>query len=127
MPHDNEDLVQLKRAVPTLPIATGEDHKGRHAFRELVERRCVDVLQPDLRWFGGLSEALKVYVIGEAAGISTFPHSGASLPFGQHFHFAMPEAQLAEYWLGSDPGVPLAEAMRLPGAVAYDRILSILR
>ncbi|MBN9429809.1 MAG: hypothetical protein J0H09_25230 [Burkholderiales bacterium] len=115
MPHDTEGLVQLKRAVPTLPIATGEDHKGRHAFRELVERRCVDVLQPDLRWFGGLTEALKVYTIGEAAGLSTFPHSGASLPFGQHFHFALPEAQLAEYWLGSDPGVPLAEAMRLPG------------
>jgi L-rhamnonate dehydratase len=56
-----------------------------------------------------------VYTIGEAAGLSTFPHSGASLPFGQHFHFALPEAQLAEYWLGSDPGVPLAEAMRLPG------------
>lgn len=121
MPHDTEGLVQLKRAVPTLPIATGEDHKGRHAFRELVERRCADVLQPDLRWFGGLSEALKVYTIAEAAGLSTFPHSGASLPFGQHFHFAMPEAQLAEYWLGSDPGVPLREAMRLPGvAVPID-------
>jgi len=121
MPHDTEGLVQLKRAVPTLPIATGEDHKGRHAFRELVERRCVDVLQPDLRWFGGLTEALKVYVIGEAAGLSTFPHSGASLPFGQHFHLAMPEAQLAEFWLGSDPGVPLQEAMRLPGvAVPVD-------
>lgn len=115
MPHDTEGLVQLKRAVPTLPIATGEDHKGRHAFRELVERRCVDVLQPELRWGGGLSEALKIYAIGEAAGLSTFPHSGAGLPFGQHFHFALPDAQLAEYWLSSDPGVPLAEAARLPG------------
>ncbi|MDX3905921.1 MAG: enolase C-terminal domain-like protein [Pigmentiphaga sp.] len=115
MPHDVDGLAQLKQAVPTLPIATGEDHKGRHAFRELVDRRCVDVLQPDLRWFGGLTEALKVYTLAEAAGLSTFPHSGASLPFGQHFHFAMPEAQLAEYWLGADVGVPLAEAMRLPG------------
>jgi L-rhamnonate dehydratase len=62
-----------------------------------------------------LSEALKVYAIGEAAGLSTFPHGGAGLPFGQHFHFALPEAQLAEFWLGSDPGVPLTEAMRIPG------------
>jgi len=34
---------------------------------------------------------------------------------------AMPEAQLAEYWLGSDPGIPLKEASRLPGvAVPVD-------
>jgi L-rhamnonate dehydratase len=37
------------------------------------------------------------------------------LPFGQHFHFAMPETQLAEYWLHGDPGVPLAETMHIPG------------
>ena len=56
-----------------------------------------------------------MYTIAEAAGLTTIPHSGAGLPFGQHFHFALPEAQLAEYWLGSDPGVPLAEAQKLPG------------
>lgn len=115
MPHDTDGLAQLKHAIPSLPIATGEDHKGRYAFRELVDRRCVDVLQPELRWGGGLSEALKIYVLGEAAGLSTIPHSGAGLPFGQHFHFAMPEAALAEFWLASDPGVPLEEAAKIPG------------
>ena len=115
MPHDTDGLAQLKRAVPSLPIATGEDHKGRYAFRELVDRRCVDVLQPELRWGGGLSEALKIYTLGEAAGLTTIPHSGAGLPFGQHFHFAMPEASLAEFWLASDPGVPLEEAAKIPG------------
>ena len=53
MPYDTEGLVQLKRAVPTVPIATGEDHYGRHVFRELVERRCVDMLQPDLNSAAG--------------------------------------------------------------------------
>ena len=28
---------------------------------------------------------------------------------------AMPESPMAEFWLGSDPGVPLEEAGRLPG------------
>ena len=115
MPHDVEGLEILKRAFSKQPIATGEDHHGRHAFRDLVARRCVDILQPDLRWSGGLTEALKIYTIAEAWGLSVFPHSGASLPFGQHFHIAMPEAQLAEYWLRYDPGVPLEEASRLPG------------
>ena len=115
MPYDTEGLVQLKRAVPTMPIATGEDHYGRHIFRELVERRCVDVLMPDLKFCGGLTEALKIYAIGEAAGIATMPHSGADAPFGQHFSIAMPECPMAEFWLASDPGVPLAEFVRIPG------------
>ena len=115
IPNDMEGLSQLKKAVPTLPLATGEDHHSRHEFREMVERRCVDVLQPDFRWCGGLSEVLKIYTIGEAAGIATIPHSGAGVPFGQHFSISMPECPIAEFWLGSDPGVPLAEANRFPG------------
>ncbi|HJP33037.1 MAG TPA: enolase C-terminal domain-like protein [Candidatus Latescibacteria bacterium] len=115
IPGDLEGHVELKRAVPWMPIATGEDHHGRMAFRQLVERRCVDVLQPDLNWCGGLSEAIKIYTIGEAAGLQTIPHGGANSAFGQHFAMAMPESLQAEFWLGSDPGVPLDEVARIPG------------
>jgi len=113
--YDIDGLVALKRAVPTLPIATGEGHFGRNVFLEMVERQCVDILQPDLRVCGGLSEALKIYAIGEAAGHATIPHSGADNPFGLHFSAAMPESPIAEYWLASDPGVPLAEHPHIPG------------
>ncbi|MBS13071.1 MAG: hypothetical protein CME19_15865 [Gemmatimonadetes bacterium] len=115
IPGDLEAHIALKKACPWMPIATGEDHHGRIAFRQLVEHRCVDVLQPDLKWCGGLSEAVKIYTIGEATGIQTIPHGGANTPFGQHFAMAMPESLLAEFWLGSDPGIPLEEANCLPG------------
>ena len=114
-PPDLEGHIALKRAVPWMPIATGEDHHGRHAFRQLVEHRCADVLQPDLKWCGGLSEALKIYTIAEAAGLITVPHGGANTPFGQHFAMAMPESPIAEYWLGTDPGIPLEEVRPIPG------------
>ncbi|MFT8244940.1 enolase C-terminal domain-like protein [Roseomonas sp. BN140053] len=117
-PHDLEGYAQLKRACPTLPIAAGEDHRGRHAFRQLVEHRGVDVLQPDLRWCGGLTEGLKIYAIAEAAGLATVPHAGGSTPAGLHFAFAMPESTVAEYWLPSAPGVPLAQANPFPGLPA---------
>ena len=52
IPPDLEGHIALKRAVPWMPIATGEDHHGRYAFRQLVEHRCVDVLQPDINWCG---------------------------------------------------------------------------
>ena len=115
IPGDLEGHIALKKAVPWMSIATGEDHHGRIAFRQLVENRCVDVLQPDLKWCGGLSEAVKIYTIGEAAGIQTIPHGGANSAFGQHFAMAMPESLMAEFWLGSDPGIPLEEVNRIPG------------
>ncbi len=115
VPTDLEGHIALKRAAPWMPIATGEDHHGRHAFRQLVEHRCVDVLQPDINWCGGLSEAVKIYTIGEAAGLISIPHGGANSPFGQHFAMALPESPMAEYWLGTDPGIPLEEVRPLPG------------
>jgi L-rhamnonate dehydratase len=115
MPSDLEGHIQLKRAITWIPLATGEDHHGRHAFRQLVEHRAVDIVQPDLKWSGGLSEVVKIYTIAEAAGIPTIPHTGAGTPFGQHFALAMPESPMAEYWMGSDPGVPLAEVCPVPG------------
>jgi L-rhamnonate dehydratase len=115
IPGDLEGHIQLKKAFPTTPIATGEDHHGRQAFRQLVEHRCVDVLQPDIRWCGGFTETLKIYTIAEAAGIITVPHAGGSTPPGLHFSIAMPEAPLAEFWLASAPGISLAEATMIPG------------
>lgn len=121
IPGDTDNHVALKRAAPWMPIATGEDHRGRGAFRPLIEQRCVDVLQPDLCWSGGLTEAVKIYTMGEAAGLQTILHGGANSAFGQHFSLAMPECLTAEFWLGSDPGVPLAEVSRMPGvAVPQD-------
>ena len=115
IPPDLESHIALKQAVPWMPIATGEDHHGRHAFRQLIENRAVDVVQPDIHWCGGLTEALKIYHMAEAAGIPTILHGGCNSPYGQHFSFAMPESPFAEYWLGTDPGVPLEEVRPIPG------------
>ncbi|MGH2350909.1 MAG: enolase C-terminal domain-like protein, partial [Chloroflexota bacterium] len=115
IPDDLEGHAQLARAVTWIPIATGEDHHTRWAFRPLVEHRCVAVVQPDLHWCGGLTEAVRIYHIAEAAGIKTILHGGANSPEGQHFSLAFPEAPMAEFSCKSPVGVPLAEANTLPG------------
>ncbi|MDA1189978.1 MAG: L-rhamnonate dehydratase [Chloroflexi bacterium] len=115
IPANLEGHVEFKQRVSWIPLATGEHHRGRHAFRQLVERRAVDVLQPDLKWCGGLSEAIKIYTIAEAAGLITIPHSGGGTPWGQHFGMAMPESPMVEFWMGSDPGIPLDEVCPIPG------------
>ena len=65
--------------------------------------------------FPRISEAVKIYTIAEAAGIATIPHMGGGSPFGQHFGLAMPESPMAEYWIGTDPGIPLEEVCPIPG------------
>ena len=115
IPTDLEGHIELKKAINWVPLATGEDHHGRWTFRQLVEHRAVDILQPDMKWCGGLSEVLKIYGIGEAAGVITIPHAAAAEPWGQHFAISMPESPLAEFWMGSDPGIPLEEVCPIPG------------
>jgi L-rhamnonate dehydratase len=112
---DLEGYVELKKAVNWVPIATGEHHHGRQAYRQLVERRAVDILQPDMKWSGGLTEVVKIYTIAESAGLITVPHTSAGTPWGQHFAISMPESPIAEYWMGSDPGIPLDEVCPIPG------------
>ena len=115
IPTDLEGHIELRKAINWVPLATGEDHHGRHAFRQLIEHRAIDIAQPDLKWCGGLTEAIKIYTIAEAAGIATIPHAGVGTPWGQHFAMAMPESPMAEFWMGSDPGVPLEEVCPIPG------------
>ena len=43
----------------------------------------------------GLTEAVKIYTLAEAAGLQTIPHGGANSVFGQHFALAMPESLMA--------------------------------
>lgn len=114
-PWNLEGQAEIRQRIPFMPIATGEHHQGRQAFRQLIEHRAVDILQPDMKWCGGLTEALKIYTIAEAAGIQTVPHFSGNTPWGQHFSLAMPEAPVAEFWLGTDPGVPLEEVAQFPG------------
>lgn len=115
MPWDHDGHARLKAAVPTIPIATGETHRGRHAFRELIARGAVDIVQPDISWTGGITETQKIYALAEAAGLQTILHVGAGRPEGQHMSLALPECTLAEYNMRSPAGVPLEEVAKVPG------------
>ncbi len=114
-PEDLEGHKQIRQAITWIPLATGEDHHTRIPFRQLVENRCVDYVQPDIHWCGGLSEAIRIYYIAEAAGLKTCPHGGAGSAFGQHFLSAFPECPYGEYGVSSAVGVPLEELGRIPG------------
>lgn len=106
---------EVRAALAPIPLATGEHLHGRHAFARLIGARGADILQPDVQWCGGLSEAVRIAVLGEVAGLSTIPHLGGTTAHGIHLSFALTEAPMAEFWLTTDPGVPLERAGGVPG------------
>jgi L-alanine-DL-glutamate epimerase-like enolase superfamily enzyme len=77
---DNVDgLAQLAQAL-AIPIASGENNYGKRQFRELFQRRAVDIVQPDLRRAGGLTECLEIGLLADAFDVPYASHgSGAHL------------------------------------------------
>ena len=43
-----------------VPIAGGEHFCTRYGYRTVIEQRCVDILQPDVLYCGGISEMRKI-------------------------------------------------------------------
>lgn len=115
IPYDVEGHVELRRVFAPTPLATGEHLHGRHAFATLIAAHGVDIVQPDVLWCGGLTEAVKIATLAEAAGLSVIPHFSGSTPFGVHLSVALTSCPIAEYWLTSDPGVPLDRTGGVPG------------
>ncbi len=75
IPDDVAGLARIRAAVET-PIAAGEHEATRHGFRHLVEAGAVDVLQPDVNRLGGITEARRVWALGETFGLDVIPHLG---------------------------------------------------
>jgi len=75
-PEDIESLVFVKSRV-SIPVATGERAHTRYGFRELIERRAADILQPDVIHAGGLLETKKIASMAEACYMTVAPHNSA--------------------------------------------------
>jgi len=73
-PESMEDIALIQRSVQT-PIASGERLVGVWAFRELLEKRAVSVIQPDITHCGGLTEARRISALAEAYRVAMAPHN----------------------------------------------------
>lgn len=116
IPENIRGLSAIKQAVPTMAIATGEDHHTRYPFLEMLQQQAVDIVQPDVQWCGGMSELVKINTIAEAHGIKCVPHAAMNTPFGQHAVAALVNCPLGEFHISSDVGVPLQYGHHIPGS-----------
>jgi len=108
IPDDYDGWVTLKQKINSTMLTTGEHEYTRYGFRQLLERRCVDIIQPDITWLGGLTEARRVVAMASAYDTMVIPH-GSSV-FSYHLQFAFQNCPMAEYLMMSpkaDTIVPL--------------------
>jgi len=76
-------------------LTTGEHEYSRYGFRQLLESRCVDIIQPDITWLGGITEAKRVVAMASATDTLVIPH-GSSV-YSYHLQYAFRNCPVAEY------------------------------
>jgi L-alanine-DL-glutamate epimerase-like enolase superfamily enzyme len=85
-----DDLWETKRVADALdiPIAGGEQEFSLRRFRWTILNRALDVVQPDLHYFGGYIRSTRVALMAAAAGLPCTPHmSGWGLGYLNALHF----------------------------------------
>ena len=75
VPPESIDALADVRAGSPIPIATGERYFEPERFMELIHKRAVDILQPDVGHVGGMLEAQKIAAMGHARFLPVAPHN----------------------------------------------------
>ena len=65
-----------------IPVAAGEQEFSEYRFRWTIANRGVDIVQPDLHYYGGFIRSMRVARMAHAAGLLCTPHmSGSGLGY----------------------------------------------
>ena len=82
-----EDTKRVTEAL-TIPVAGGEQEFSQRRFRWMIANRGVDIVQPDLQYYGGLIRSTRVARMAELAGMPTTVHISGGFGFIYMLHFA---------------------------------------
>jgi L-alanine-DL-glutamate epimerase-like enolase superfamily enzyme len=86
-----DHLEETKAVADSLkiPIAGGEQEFSEDRFRWTIANRGVDIVQPDLHYYGGFIRSMRVARMAHEAGMLCTPHmSGSGLGYLDAAHFA---------------------------------------
>jgi len=74
-PEDTEGYARIKGETG-ITLAGGEHHYTRWQIKPLLDRKCLDWVQSDPDWCGGISEWLRICALArEYPGVHVVPHS----------------------------------------------------
>jgi len=120
---DHQGYRDLCQALD-MNIAGGEGEFTRWGFRDLIERRCVDVLQPEVCGLGGITEYQKVLALAHAHFVPVVNHVwGSAVAVATNLHLL---AALPDLPGGAHPVQPMLEYDTTPNKFREDLLSTSL-
>jgi L-alanine-DL-glutamate epimerase-like enolase superfamily enzyme len=94
-----DHLQDTKRVTDTLtiPVAGGEQEFSERRFRWTIHNRGVDIVQPDLQYYGGLIRSRRVARMADLMGMPTTVHISGGFGFVYMLHFACCTPQIGRF------------------------------
>jgi L-alanine-DL-glutamate epimerase-like enolase superfamily enzyme len=91
-----EDTKRVADAL-TILVAGGEQEFSQYRFRWMIYNRGVDIVQPDLQYYGGLIRSTRVARMAAIAGMPTTLHISGGFGFVYMLHFASYTPNISSY------------------------------
>ena len=76
-----EELAKITAAI-NIPVVTGEALYRKQAFRNIFEKRAVDIINPDPCQVGGILEMMDIAAMADAYYVAVSPHGWYSWTIG---------------------------------------------
>jgi len=104
---DNTDLLRDVCDHISLPVVSGETKYSKEDFRDLLEKRCCDIINPDVCICNGILGTLEIAAMAEPHAVMVSPHNynstiiglAASLQLGA----LIPNFLITEHFLNVKP------------------------
>ena len=87
-PFDNFDDTKKVTDALKIPIAFGEQESSQWRFQWCIRNHVVDIVQPDLFYYGGMIRSRRVARMAEQADMATTVHLSGGFGFVYSLHFA---------------------------------------
>lgn len=96
-PDEYDGYSEVMRAVGNLGLmlTTGEHEYSRFGYKQLIDKKAAHILQPDITWLGGITEARRVMALCASNDVLVVPH-GSSV-YSYHLQFAFLNAPVGEF------------------------------
>jgi len=87
-PFDNFDDTKKVTDALEIPVAFGEQESSHWRFQWSIRNHVVDIVQPDLYYYGGMIRSRRVARMADVANMATTVHLSGGFGFVYSLHFA---------------------------------------
>ncbi len=96
-PFDHLEDTKTVSDMLMIPVAGGEQEYSERRFRWMIANRGVDIVQPDLHYYGGMVRSIRVARMAALAKMPTTVHISGGFGFVYMLHFASCVRDIGRY------------------------------